>query len=90
MWKIKDTDDNERTIIMEDMRALNLKDLESVAGGAISDKMTNEEKTHYRMLAERYRDIGNEHLNGDATKAELDAAYQEMMDYHNEMEKKYY
>ena len=75
---------------MEDKITLSLEELESIAGGDIlQDRMTAEENAHYNMLHKRFVDVGVDYLNGDASKAEYDAAKDELWNYVVEMQKKY-
>ncbi len=60
---------------MEDKITLSLEELESIAGGDIlQDRMNAEENAHYNKLHKRFVDVGVDYLNGDASKAEYDAA----------------
>ncbi|MBR2676576.1 MAG: hypothetical protein IKE28_06670 [Solobacterium sp.] len=75
---------------MEDKITLSLEELESIAGGDIlQDRMNAEEKEHYNKLHKRFVDVGVDYLNGDASKAEYDAAKDELWNYVVEMQKKY-
>ncbi len=75
---------------MEDKITLSLEELESIAGGDIlQDRMNAEEKAHYNKLHKRFVDVGVDYLNGDASKAEYDAAKDELWNYVVKMQKKY-
>ena len=80
----------ERRIVIEDKITLSLEELESIAGGDIlQDRMNAEENAHYNKLHKRFVDVGVDYLNGDASKAEYDAAKDELWNYVVEMQKKY-
>lgn len=75
---------------MEDKKTLSLEELESIAGGDIlQERMTAEENAHYNTLHKRFVDVGVDYLNGDASKAEYDAAKDELWNYVVKMQKKY-
>ena len=75
---------------MEDMRILDLENLESVAGGAtLNQQMTAEEKAHLEELKLRFKDATVDFANGKVSKAEYDAAKNELVDYTTAMCKKY-
>ena len=75
---------------MEDKNILSFEDLESVAGGAtLDDQMTAEEKAHLEKLKLRFKDATADYVNGKASKAEYDAAKDELVGYTGKMCKKY-
>ena len=75
---------------MEDMRILDIKDLEDVAGGAtLNEQMTADEKAHLENLKLRLKDATIDYASGNISKAEYDAAKNELLDYTTKMCKKY-
>ena len=77
---------------MEDNKVLAFEELDSVAGGrdkALVYLMTAEENAHLDQLQKNYKDAGVRYFNGEGSKADMDAAYQEVMDYIAEMQRKY-
>ena len=76
---------------MEDMKVLSIEDLEAIAGGAtLNEQMTAEEKAHLEKLKLRFKDATVDYANGNISKAEYDAAKNELVDYTTKMCKKYH
>ena len=75
---------------MEDTRILDFEDLGSIAGGAtLNEQMTADEKEHLRELELRLKDATAYYVNGKISKAEYDAAKNELLDYTSKLCKKY-
>ena len=74
----------------DEIRNLSLEELESVAAGLFdANKLTYEEMVRYMTLKNRFFDLLNAQAQGKCTIEEVAAAQKEVVEYSEELNKKY-
>ncbi len=74
---------------MEDFKALNLEELEDVAGGFSQDQLTSDERARLRELSLRASQGDEDFADGKISEEERDRLYFEWELYSNELRRKY-
>ena len=74
---------------MEDRKVLSIAELETVAGGGMTDKWTPEERKHLQELIDRHNYIASEYSAGRMTRADMDKAEDDISWYCHTMMEKY-
>ncbi|MBR0341806.1 MAG: hypothetical protein IJH64_06100 [Oscillospiraceae bacterium] len=74
---------------MKEITNLTLEDLESVAGGYEWDELKESERTRLQELYDNWTVAKRSFKRGYVTQDDVDAAYNRLMAYHQELQREY-